>query len=81
MGRRTAWKRFAFGWRLGYRLGSPLVITMFRSRRHSEEHRYYCLPGMGRSNRRHRHQIHMWAVAFGVVVSAVVGTLIYLFNR
>jgi hypothetical protein len=36
---------------------------------------------MGRSNRRHRHQIHVWAIAFGVAVSAVVGTLIYLFNR
>jgi hypothetical protein len=54
---------------------------MFRSRRHSEEHRYYCLPGMGRSNRRHRHQILVWTVVFGVAVSAVVATLIYFLNR
>jgi hypothetical protein len=36
---------------------------------------------MGHSNRRHRHQIHVWAIAFGIAVSAVMGTLIYFLNR
>jgi hypothetical protein len=54
---------------------------MFRFKRRSEEHRYYCLPGMGRSNRRHWRQIHFWAIVFGVIVSGLFGALIYVLNR
>jgi hypothetical protein len=36
---------------------------------------------MGRSNRRHWRQLHVWAIAFGLAVSAVLGTLIYFLNR
>ncbi|HTG45607.1 MAG TPA: hypothetical protein VK633_13875 [Verrucomicrobiae bacterium] len=46
-----------------------------------EEHRYYLLPGMGRSNRRQRQMYFRYAVAFGVFVAAVIGLLIYLVQR
>lgn len=54
---------------------------MFGRRRNPEEHRYYLLPGMGRSNKRHRRRVHMAAVAFGAVIAALFGGLIYLLNR
>ncbi len=46
-----------------------------------EEHRYYLLPGMGRSNRRQRQIYFRFAIAFGVLVAAVIGTIIYLVQR
>ncbi len=54
---------------------------MFGNKRPREDQRYYLLPGMGRSNRRHRRQIHLAAVAFGALVAALFGGLIYLLNR
>ena len=38
---------------------------MFWTRKNKEEHRYYLLPGMGRSNRRKRQQFVRWAVVVG----------------
>ena len=38
-----------------------------------EEHRYYLLPGMGRSNRRFRSKIQMWSIIAGIVGSALIG--------
>jgi len=54
---------------------------MFGRKRNREEHRYYLLPGMGRSNKRHRRRVHLAAIAFGAVVAALFGGLIYLLNR
>lgn len=54
---------------------------MFGSKRHREDRRYYLLPGMGRSNKRHRRRVHLAAIAFGAVVAALFGGLIYLLNR
>jgi hypothetical protein len=51
---------------------------MFRSRQHKEEHRYYLLPGMGKSNRRFHQRTLKWAVAFGLIVSALLGLILYL---
>ncbi|MBI2948717.1 MAG: hypothetical protein HYY23_13840 [Verrucomicrobia bacterium] len=55
--------------------------TVFRSRRNKEEHRYYLLPGMGRSNRRRHAQFVRWAIAVGLIVSALFGLFLYFLNR
>jgi hypothetical protein len=54
---------------------------VFRSKRNKEEHRYYLLPGMGRSNRRRHAQFVRWAIAVGLVVSALFGLFLYFLNR
>jgi hypothetical protein len=54
---------------------------MFWKKRDPEKDRYYCLPGMGRSNRRHHQQMFFWSVVFGVFVSGVIGVVIYFVNR
>ena len=46
-----------------------------------EMHRYYLLPGMGRSNRRFRSRIQMWSIIAGIVGSALIGTALWLLNR
>ncbi len=54
---------------------------MFRSRKHREEHRYYLLPGMGKSNRQyHRKTVH-WAIVVGLIVSALFAALLYYTQR
>ena len=54
---------------------------MFWSRRNKEEHRYYLLPGMGRSNRRRHQELLIWAVVVGLLVSGGFGCLLYLLSR
>jgi len=46
-----------------------------------EEHRYYLLPGMGRSNRRQRQLYLRWSIAFGLIVAGIIGALIYFSQR
>ena len=46
-----------------------------------EEHRYYLLPGMGRSNRRYRNKIQLWSIIAGIIGSALIGLALWLFNR
>lgn len=46
-----------------------------------EEHRYYLLPGMGRSNRRQRQLYFRAAIIVGILIAAIVGTIIYLAQR
>ena len=46
-----------------------------------EEHRYYLLPGMGRSNRRFRSKLQLWSIIAGIIGSALIGTAIWLLNR
>ena len=43
-----------------------------------EEHRYYLLPGMGRSNRRQRQIYFRVAIGFGILVSAIIALIIYV---
>ncbi|HRZ57581.1 MAG TPA: hypothetical protein P5525_19250 [Candidatus Paceibacterota bacterium] len=50
---------------------------MSRSRRSQGDHRYYLLPGMGRSNRRHRRRILLVAIVVGICGSALFGALLY----
>ena len=54
---------------------------MFALRRNKEEHRYYLLPGMGRSNRRKHRQFLIAGVVVGVLVSACFGALLYVLSR
>jgi len=50
---------------------------MFGTHKKRGDHRYYLLPGMGRSNRRHRRRVHRAAVFFGILVSALFAALLY----
>lgn len=54
---------------------------MFGDRKNRGDHRYYLLPGMGRSNRRHRRRVQQVAIVFGIVVSLLFGALLYYLNR
>ncbi len=54
---------------------------MFGRKRNKDEHRYYLLPGMGRSNRRHRQQVFRWVLVFGVIFSILFGLLLSYLNR
>lgn len=54
---------------------------MFNSKRNKEEHRYYLLPGMGRSNRRHREEVFKWSIVVGIIVATLFGLLLYYLNR
>jgi hypothetical protein len=54
---------------------------MFWTRRNKEEHRYYLLPGMGRSNRRKHRQLLIASVIVGGVVSAAFAVALYFLSR
>jgi high-affinity Fe2+/Pb2+ permease len=54
---------------------------MFWTRKNKEEHRYYLLPGMGRSNRRRHQQFVRWAIVVGALASAVFAFLLYLLSQ
>ncbi len=56
-------------------------MSMFGARKNRGDHRYYLLPGMGRSNRRHRRRVQRVAVLFGILVSALFGALLYYLNQ
>jgi hypothetical protein len=53
---------------------------MFWKKKNPEEHRYYLLPGMGKSNRRRHQQFVRWAILVGILVSALVAAFIYYSN-
>ena len=54
---------------------------MFWTRKSKEEHRYYLLPGMGRSNRRRHQQFLRWSIAVGLIASAAFAYLLYLLSQ
>jgi hypothetical protein len=56
------------------------VFGLFKPK-NPEEHRYYLLPGMGRSNRRQRQLYFRWAIVFGLFVALIVGLVIYVAQR
>jgi hypothetical protein len=56
------------------------VFGLFKPK-NPEEHRYYLLPGMGKSNRRQRKLYFRWALAVGFFVAAIVGFAIYISQR
>lgn len=53
---------------------------MFGREKKHGDHRYYLLPGMGRSNRRHRRRVQRAAIIFGILVSGLVAVLLYYLN-
>jgi hypothetical protein len=54
---------------------------VFWTKQNKGDHRYYLLPGMGRSNRRRRKQYFHSALIVGVIVSLILGVLMYYFSR
>jgi hypothetical protein len=54
---------------------------MFWTRKSKEEHRYYLLPGMGRSNRRRHKQFLRWSIVVGLIASAAFAYLLYLLSQ
>jgi hypothetical protein len=50
---------------------------MFWPKRNKEAHRYYLLPGMGRSNRKRHIEFLLWSILVGALVSALFGFLLY----
>jgi hypothetical protein len=56
------------------------VFGLFKPK-NPEEHRYYLLPGMGRSNRRQRQLYFRCAIVFGIFVALIVGIIIYFAQR
>ena len=54
---------------------------MFWTRKDKEQHRYYLLPGMGRSNRRKHAAWLKCAILVGVIVSALFGVVLYILSR
>jgi hypothetical protein len=54
---------------------------MFASKKNKEAHRFYLLPSMGRSNRKHHREILLWALVVGLICSLIVGALIWFMNR
>jgi hypothetical protein len=55
---------------------------MFSSKPAKEPERYYLLPGMGgRAARRKQMLFWKWSIIAGLVVSAILGTVLYLLNR
>jgi len=62
----------------GIKRGS--VFRLFKPK-NPEEHRYYLLPGMGKANRRKHAVFFRWAIVVGILISLIVGTILYLSQR
>ena len=56
------------------------VFGLFKPK-NPEEHRYYLLPGMGRSNRRQRQIYFRAALVVGFILAAIIGTVIYIAQK
>ena len=54
---------------------------MFFKKRNKEENRYYLLPGMGKANKRKRAAYFRWSLLVGVIVSVILGAMIYFSNQ
>lgn len=50
---------------------------MFWAKRNRDAHRYYLLPGMGRSNRRKHREFLYWSILVGLLASALFAYLLY----
>lgn len=53
----------------------------FGKPRNPEEHRYYLLPGQGRSNRRKRRQQLIAALITGAIFAAGIASLMWMLNE
>ncbi len=50
---------------------------MIWTKRNKADHRYYLLPGMGRSNRRQHKLFLLWSVIVGLLVSGLFAYFLY----
>lgn len=66
---------------LGHNHPRVTVTMWFGKPRNPEEHRYYLLPGQGRSNRRKRRQQLVAALITGAVFAAGLATLMWMMNE
>ena len=53
---------------------------MFGVKQNKDKHRFYLLPGMGKSNKRRHLQLLRWSIAVGMIVSALFAYLLYRLN-
>jgi hypothetical protein len=53
---------------------------MIWTKRNRDEHRYYLLPGMGRSNRRQHRLFLVWALIVGLLVSSLFACFLYVLS-
>ena len=60
---------------------NPTLSPVFWKKPNKEEHRYYLLPGMARSNRRRHAETLRWSLLIGLLASALVGFAVYYLNR
>jgi hypothetical protein len=56
------------------------VFGLFKPK-NPEAHRYYLLPGMGKANRRKHAVFLRWAIVVGLIISAIIGTIIYFAQK
>jgi hypothetical protein len=54
---------------------------MFGRKKNKGDHRYYLLPGMGRSNRHHRKIVFRWALIVAIIFSIGFGLVLAYVNR
>jgi hypothetical protein len=62
-------------------LQTESLAPVFWNKRNRGDHRYYLLPGMGRSNRRRHKQYFHSAIVVGLIVSAILCALLYYFSQ
>ncbi len=57
-------------------------IIMFGSKKNKEQERYYLFAGMGGRNQRRKHYITLaCAIVAALIVSAIIVSVMYWFNR
>ncbi|HEY5297640.1 MAG TPA: hypothetical protein VIK59_06925 [Verrucomicrobiae bacterium] len=57
-------------------------MSLFRFKRKKEAERFYLLPGQGgEAYRRKQRYILKWSIIAALIASAVLGTLMYWFDR
>ena len=55
--------------------------VMFWKPKNKEANRYYLLPGMGRSNRRHHKNMFYVALGVGAFCALLIGVLLFVLER
>jgi hypothetical protein len=61
---------------------SAIQMRLFNFKRNKEPERFYLLPGQGgAAYRRKQRFLLTWAIAVGILVAAILGTLMYFLNQ
>jgi hypothetical protein len=57
-------------------------MRLFNSKRNKDNERFYLLPGQGgAAYRRKQRFLLLWSIVVGMMVSALLGVLMYFLNR